>query len=318
MELSSALDEVVATTSALRLMDMALLLRDDPRLAFDYLRCLSVVDYGETMQVVYHLWSMEHRHKMALKIDTPAEDARVPSLVSVWAGADWFEREGRDLFGVDVRGAPGPEAAAAVGGVRGVSGSEVVSAAGVQGVLVQVSCYSVPGWVPAARPHPPGYGGLSLGERRGGGVPTVRPWLGPPARPRRFFWGAAPPRPPLGAQRGLVLRRVVEVCGRAPSPAAGTAASPSGRGGCGSPAAPLGSCLRRNDEGVWGPACAGAWFDRLTTNGSSAAHRERTLRGAGVRRAHHGLTLRGPQGERRKTGGAPRSRFLPAQERRGL
>ena len=121
MELSSALDEVVATTSTLRLLDMALLLRDDPRLAFDYLRCLSVVDYGESMQVVYHLWSIEHRHKMALKVDMPAEDPRAPSLVSVWAGADWFEREGRDLFGVTFRGAPGPEAATVVGGVRGVS-----------------------------------------------------------------------------------------------------------------------------------------------------------------------------------------------------
>ena len=106
VELTSALDEVVGVTSTLRLLDVALLLRDDPRLAFDYLRCLSVVDYDESLQVVYHLWSLEHRHKMALKVDTPADDARVPSLVPVWAGVDWFEREGRDLYGVTFEGHP--------------------------------------------------------------------------------------------------------------------------------------------------------------------------------------------------------------------
>ena len=106
MELSSALDEVVGMTTPERLLDTALLLRDDPRLAFDYLRCLSVVDYGESLQVVYHLWSMEHRHKVALKTDTPMDDPRVPSLVSVWAGVDWFEREGRDLYGVTFEGHP--------------------------------------------------------------------------------------------------------------------------------------------------------------------------------------------------------------------
>ena len=105
-ELSSILDEVVCTVSSTDLVDLALFLRDDPQLGFDFLRCLSVVDYEEFLQVVYHLWSMKHRFKLVLKTNTQEEDASVPSVTGIWPAADWFEREGHDLFGVDFEGHP--------------------------------------------------------------------------------------------------------------------------------------------------------------------------------------------------------------------
>ena len=105
-EIDTALDEVVVTVAPERLLDACATLRSDPSLSFDYLRCLSVVDYEDRFQVVYHLWSREHRHKLTLKVDTPPESPSVPSVTGVWRGADWFEREGHDLFGVEFPGHP--------------------------------------------------------------------------------------------------------------------------------------------------------------------------------------------------------------------
>ena len=105
-EITAIGDEVVAIVEPAHLLGAGAALKEHPRLAFDYLRCLSVVDYEESFQVVYHLWSLEHRHKMVLKVNITYEEPRVPSVVSVWRSADWFEREGHDLFGVLFEGHP--------------------------------------------------------------------------------------------------------------------------------------------------------------------------------------------------------------------
>ncbi|MCS7206381.1 MAG: NADH-quinone oxidoreductase subunit C [Dehalococcoidia bacterium] len=104
--LSVALDEVVALVPAEQVVEVCRSLRDDPRTRMDFLRCLSVVDYGDILEVVYHLWSMEKRHKMVVKVRVPADKPEVPSVTGVWKGADWFEREGRDLYGVVFIGHP--------------------------------------------------------------------------------------------------------------------------------------------------------------------------------------------------------------------
>ena len=105
-EITSALDEVLVKVAAERLLALCDVLKEDPSLSFDYLRCLSVVDYETKLQLVYHLWSREHRHKLVLKVDTKPEDGTVPSVSGLWRSADWFEREGHDLFGVNFEGHP--------------------------------------------------------------------------------------------------------------------------------------------------------------------------------------------------------------------
>ena len=70
----------------------------------DYLTCLCVVDYEEYLQVVYHLYSTTRKHMMVLKTNLSPEDPVVPTVTSVWKGADWYEREGHDLFGVQFEG----------------------------------------------------------------------------------------------------------------------------------------------------------------------------------------------------------------------
>jgi NADH-quinone oxidoreductase subunit C len=76
-------------------------LRDEERLQFDYLNCLSGVDYDkDNLAVVYHLSSFALKHKLVLKVVVPKSDPKVPSVFDVWAAAEWHEREAYDLIGV--------------------------------------------------------------------------------------------------------------------------------------------------------------------------------------------------------------------------
>ena len=106
IEMSAAVDEVIAIVNPTDILAVCRLVREDPRLDFDYLRCVSVVDYVERLEVVYHLFSLANRHKAVIKTSVSPDDPQVPSVVPVWRGADWFEREGHDLFGVVFEGHP--------------------------------------------------------------------------------------------------------------------------------------------------------------------------------------------------------------------
>ena len=106
VEVGAQLDEVVVTARAEDIPAICRAAKEDPRLDFNYLRCLSVVDYVERLEVVYHLFSLAKRHKMVVKTSVSPEEPNVPSVAAVWRGADWFEREGHDLFGVVFGGHP--------------------------------------------------------------------------------------------------------------------------------------------------------------------------------------------------------------------
>ncbi len=81
--------------------ELALFLRDDPAMQFDYLMCLSGVDYNDgRLGVVYHLCSMVHRHKIVLKAQCTKENPHVQSVSAVWGTANWHEREAYDLLGI--------------------------------------------------------------------------------------------------------------------------------------------------------------------------------------------------------------------------
>lgn len=87
-----------------KIFDVCYTLRDKEEFLFDYLMCLSGMDLGENVSVVYHLYSMKFKHKIILKIITPKSEAKVPSVERIWRTADWHERETFDLFGVDFVG----------------------------------------------------------------------------------------------------------------------------------------------------------------------------------------------------------------------
>jgi NADH-quinone oxidoreductase subunit C len=78
-------------------------------LGFDYLVDISSVDlYGEDPRflVVYHLYSYPHACSLRLKTSVPEALSELPSVTSVWQGADWHEREVYDLMGIRFRGHP--------------------------------------------------------------------------------------------------------------------------------------------------------------------------------------------------------------------
>jgi NADH-quinone oxidoreductase subunit C len=81
-------------------------LRDEADLRFDALSNESGVDYKdrEVIQVVYHLYSYEHRHSIVLKVDAPRDNPVVPTVENVWKAANWLEREIYDLLGVVFEG----------------------------------------------------------------------------------------------------------------------------------------------------------------------------------------------------------------------
>ena len=83
-----------------RLHDVALFLKTDPDLDFDFLRLVSGVDYTDWMEVVYHLLSYGHDHEAVLKVKLDREEPVVASVMDIWPAADWLERETYDLLGI--------------------------------------------------------------------------------------------------------------------------------------------------------------------------------------------------------------------------
>ncbi|MFY1588387.1 NADH-quinone oxidoreductase subunit C [Micromonospora sp. WMMD734] len=79
--------------------------RDDAELACDFFDWLSAVDeLADGFDVVVHLWSTRHRHGVLLRTRVPRQTPTVASVVDVFPGAAWHERETHEMFGVDFTG----------------------------------------------------------------------------------------------------------------------------------------------------------------------------------------------------------------------
>lgn len=82
-------------------------LKEDEQSSFDYLYCLSGVDWGETLGVIYHLESTKHRHRLVVRVQTgDREQPVLDSVSSIWYTADFHEREVFDFFGIDFNNHP--------------------------------------------------------------------------------------------------------------------------------------------------------------------------------------------------------------------
>ena len=93
-------------------VEAARLLKDHPELDFKLFLDLCAVDYldrpghAERFEVVLHVYSVSTKHHVRLKTPVPESDAKLPTLVQVYRGANWFEREAWDLYGVVFEGHP--------------------------------------------------------------------------------------------------------------------------------------------------------------------------------------------------------------------
>ena len=99
----------VVTVTSGRYAEVATFLRDEPDLGFDYFDFLSAVDYtpkDRGYEVVVHLHSTTNNQDARVKLELPAEEPHAPSIHEVWPGANWFERETWELFGIVFDGHP--------------------------------------------------------------------------------------------------------------------------------------------------------------------------------------------------------------------
>ena len=88
--------------------DVHVFLRDDANARFNFLVDVTAVDYplrDKRFDAVAHLYSLEYHHRLRTKASV-GEDEPIASLVPVWGGANWMERETFDLFGVRYEGHP--------------------------------------------------------------------------------------------------------------------------------------------------------------------------------------------------------------------
>jgi NADH-quinone oxidoreductase subunit C len=82
-------------------------LKDTAGLDFNYLNYMTATDYSTYFEIIYDLVSLEHNHKLVVKTRiTNREKPELPSVVSIWKGADLQEREIFDLFGINFTGHP--------------------------------------------------------------------------------------------------------------------------------------------------------------------------------------------------------------------
>ena len=96
-------DEHTIRVKREHLLEVSRFLKEDPATTFNFLSDLCGVDYmgrEPRFEVVYHLYSMEHKQRLRMKVSLSESDLSIPSVVSIWRTANWHERECFDLLGI--------------------------------------------------------------------------------------------------------------------------------------------------------------------------------------------------------------------------
>jgi NADH-quinone oxidoreductase subunit C len=84
----------------------------DPDLNLNYISTISGVDLGveaNEIEIVYFVSSIQHKHKLTIKARLPRIGGKIATISGILKGANWFEREIWELFGVDFEGHPNLE-----------------------------------------------------------------------------------------------------------------------------------------------------------------------------------------------------------------
>ncbi len=83
------------------IVKVARFLKESPEYQLDYLSSLTGADYLEYLEVIYHLYSMEKKTgPLVLRVRVKRENPKVLSLVSIYRGAEYQEREAYDMYGI--------------------------------------------------------------------------------------------------------------------------------------------------------------------------------------------------------------------------
>jgi NADH-quinone oxidoreductase subunit C len=141
--------------------------RDDAALAFDFFDWLSAVDeLDEGFSVVAHLWSTTLRHGVLVRTRVPRDAPAVESVVAVYPGAAWHERETHEMFGIDFPGH---------GELRPLLLAPEFEGHPLRKEFVLASRVAKP-WPGAKEPGESGHGGGKRAPMRPPGVPAPGEW----------------------------------------------------------------------------------------------------------------------------------------------
>ncbi len=104
---SEASDEAAVVVKGESLFEVAEYLKSSPELDLDYLNHITAMDYYDYFEVVYQFTSLKHNHSLVLKTRCYGRNnPTLPSIVTLWRGADFQEREIYDLMGISFEGHP--------------------------------------------------------------------------------------------------------------------------------------------------------------------------------------------------------------------
>jgi len=107
---ANATGEVVLTVDREDVLPLCRAAFERPELAFDHCRFVTGVDQmDQGIEIVYSFWSYPKRHSVFIKTTVSLADPHLASVTSLWATANWHERETAEMFGVVFDGHPNPK-----------------------------------------------------------------------------------------------------------------------------------------------------------------------------------------------------------------
>jgi NADH-quinone oxidoreductase subunit C len=103
--------DLAVTVDPAKILDICTFLKTDPDLDFKLLLDVCGVDYlhmktPKRFAVVYHMYSLEKKHRLRLKAYLDNDNPEIDSVYTVWKASYWFEREAFDLYGIQFKNHP--------------------------------------------------------------------------------------------------------------------------------------------------------------------------------------------------------------------
>lgn len=105
-ELELVYDQVNASAESGDIVALCRLLKEDKDLSFEYIRSITGSDFEDRFEIVYSLYSFANDWSVNIKVVLDHEKPEVDSIIGVYKGADWFEREIWEMLGINIKGHP--------------------------------------------------------------------------------------------------------------------------------------------------------------------------------------------------------------------
>lgn len=102
-DVSDFRNDLSVTVNKNRIFEAARFLKEDDELQFEMCKDVTAIDWATRKRrftVVYHIYSFKNNYTLRLKSNIDEDTAKIDSVTSIWASADWYERETFDMYGI--------------------------------------------------------------------------------------------------------------------------------------------------------------------------------------------------------------------------